>query len=174
MAANRRAGNDRGMSESQAMHVQTTPSGLQVVAIHRPWSKMFAATLMYRVGTFDDLVGFPGTAHFAEHLAFAGENKQMFAKVAASGTQVNGATGYDHTRFLTAGHVDDLDHSINLFANILRNERVTESDIAGERDVFLHELESDDDESRRMRHSTRSGDATSETQTGASHKRKAR
>jgi predicted Zn-dependent peptidase len=139
------------MSESNVPDVLVLPSGLRVITVHRPWSKMFGATLMYHAGTFDDPPGVPGTAHFAEHLAFAGANKQTFSEVAASGTQVNGVTGYDHTRYLAAGHVDDLDNSLVLFANILRNDRVTENDIAGERDVFLHELESDDDESARMR-----------------------
>jgi predicted Zn-dependent peptidase len=139
------------MNEPNASDLLVMPSGLRVIAIHRPWSKMFAATLVYGVGTFDDPPKLPGTSHFAEHLAFAGENKEVVAKVTAAGTQVHGATSYDHTMFQAAGHVDELDHSLLFFANILRSPPVTESDIAGERDVFFHELESADGEHARLR-----------------------
>jgi zinc protease len=137
------------MTESYEPLIHSMPNGLRVIAVHRPWSKSFATSLMYRVGSFDDPTGVPGAAHFAEHLAFAGENKELVARIAGFGTQVNARTGYDHTEFTTAGHVDGLGLSLEFVSNTLQNRVVTDDDIVSERDVFFHELEDDEEQSQR-------------------------
>jgi zinc protease len=137
------------MSDAYQAQTFTLPNGLQVVAVHRPGSKSFAAALMYIVGTFDDPPGMPGTAHFAEHLAFNVKNQQIVTELAGRGTYINAGTGYDWTDFTAVGHVDDLELTLKFLASILQNCDVTTQDIANERNVFLHELKEDSNSSTR-------------------------
>jgi predicted Zn-dependent peptidase len=137
------------MSDLYQSQTFMLPSGLQVIAVHRPGSKSFAAALMYIVGTFDDPPGMPGAAHFAEHLAFNRKNQEIWSELAGRGTHINGGTGYDWTDFTAAGHVDDLQLTLKFLASILRNRDVAAEEIANERSIFLHELKEDSNISTR-------------------------
>jgi zinc protease len=117
------------MSDPDAPTIFSLPCGLQVIAVQRPWSKLVSAVLIYRAGTFDDPINIPGTAHFIEHLAFAGENKPLVAQLGTLGTRVSGHTTYDHTQFSATGHVDDFDQSLRFIANIVRHRPITAEDI---------------------------------------------
>jgi predicted Zn-dependent peptidase len=105
--------------------------------------------LTYRVGSFDDPKDALGTAHFVEHLAFAGGNKVLVPEIAALGTRVNGMTAYDRTEFSVCGHANDVEHALKFVANIVQNRPVTAEEIAGERSVFQHELNDGDTPARR-------------------------
>jgi predicted Zn-dependent peptidase len=126
-----------------ALHTPTTfqlPNGLQVAAVERPYSKTFAIALAIGVGSFDDSRELPGLAHFGEHLAFRGPNKELAETLTELGGYVNAYTGFDHTMFLARGHIDHLPLTIQFVANVLRNEPRTEEDVAKERNIVWHEI----------------------------------
>jgi zinc protease len=128
------------MSDLCRSDIFVLENGLQVIAVERPYGKVFAAALTYGVGSFDDLPGTPGIAHFVEHLAFHGPNKELAEKLAECGADVNAYTGYEHTEFQVSGHIDQIESALELLGNAVRNPPVTEESISSERDVCIHEL----------------------------------
>jgi zinc protease len=124
-------------------------NGLQVIAVERPFGKVFAAALTYSVGSFDDPPGTPGIAHFAEHLGFHGANKELAENLAESGAHVNAYTGYEHTEFRVFGHIDQAKLALELLGNVVRNPPVTEESVFTEREICVHEFSEGDDTSPR-------------------------
>jgi zinc protease len=124
-------------------------NGLQVIAVERPFGKVFAAALTYGVGSFDDPSGTPGIAHFAEHLGFHGANKQLSETLGEFGAYVNAYTGYEHTEFRVFGHVDQARLALELLGNVVRNPAITEESVVTEREICLHEFSEGDDTSPR-------------------------
>lgn len=128
--------------------IETFPDGLKLLSVHRPQGKTFALALALGVGNFDDPPEFPGLAHFCEHLAFRGANKELAERLASLGVDVNGYTSIDHTMFTVRGHVDFLPLAAEFMANVLCGEPRSDEDVAEEREIIRHEYH-DDDESRR-------------------------
>ncbi|MEX0365653.1 MAG: M16 family metallopeptidase, partial [Ruegeria sp.] len=84
-----------------------------------------------------------GVAHFLEHLLFKAtdtlEAGELSATVAANGGDDNAFTSYDYTAYYQRVAADRLELMIQMEADRMRNIRLTERDIATERDVILEE-----------------------------------
>ena len=82
-------------------------------------------------------------AHFLEHLLFKGTDTlapgEFSATVAANGGNDNAFTSYDYTAYFQRVAADRLELMMRMEADRMRNIRLSEEDIATERDVILEE-----------------------------------
>ena len=114
--------------------------GLSVIHVSRPGSKAFYASLVYGTGSFHDPPKIAGATHFSEHLAFRGASASLWHELSALGVNVSATTGYEHTTFSFAGHIDHLPKSLSLIKSILKNEPCSSKEFLAEKEIFQHEL----------------------------------
>ena len=92
-------------------------------------------------------------AHFLEHLLFKGTDTlapgEFSATVAANGGNDNAFTSYDYTAYFQRVAADRLELMMRMEADRMRNIRLTDEDIATERDVILEERNQRTDNSPR-------------------------
>jgi zinc protease len=121
----------------------TLPNGLQVVVIEDHRAPVVTQMIWYRVGAADEPIGHSGIAHFLEHLMFQGTDKipagQFSATVERQGGDDNAFTSWDYTAYFQRVATDRLDLMMEMEADRMRNLRLTEEDVATEREVILSE-----------------------------------
>ncbi len=118
-------------------------NGLQLVVIEDHRAPVLQHMVWYRAGSADEPVGASGVAHFLEHLLFKATDKmesgEFSATVAANGGQDNAFTSYDYTAYFQRVAADRLELMMQMEADRMVNIRLTEDNIATERDVILEE-----------------------------------
>ena len=118
-------------------------NGLQVVVIEDNRAPVVTQMIWYRVGAADEPIGHSGIAHFLEHLMFQGTDKvaagQFSATVERQGGDDNAFTSWDYTAYFQRVATDRLDLMMEMEADRMRNLRLTEDDVATEREVILSE-----------------------------------
>lgn len=121
----------------------TLDNGLQVVVIEDHRAPVVVQMIWYRVGAADEPPGHSGIAHFLEHLMFKGTDtigpNQFSAIVEAQGGDDNAFTSWDYTAYFQRIAADRLDLVMEMEADRMRNLRLTEEDVATERQVILEE-----------------------------------
>ncbi|CUH69855.1 protease3 [Thalassovita autumnalis] len=121
----------------------TLDNGLEVVVIEDHRAPVVVHMLWYRAGSADEPVGQSGVAHFLEHLLFKGtetlEPGEFSATVAKNGGTDNAFTSYDYTGYYQRVAADRLELMMKMESDRMVNIRLTEEDIATERDVILEE-----------------------------------
>ncbi|TAG30122.1 MAG: insulinase family protein, partial [Rhodobacterales bacterium] len=118
-------------------------NGLNVVVIEDHRAPVVVQMIWYRVGAADEPMGHSGIAHFLEHLMFKGTEKigpnEFSGIVEAQGGDDNAFTSWDYTAYFQRVAADRLDLVMGLEADRMRNLRLTEEDVATERQVILEE-----------------------------------
>ena len=121
----------------------TLDNGMDVVVIEDHSAPVLQHMVWYRAGAADEPVGSTGVAHFLEHLLFKGTDTlapgEFSATVAANGGQDNAFTSYDYTAYYQRVAADRLELMMRMEADRMRNLKLSEEDIATERDVILEE-----------------------------------
>jgi zinc protease len=121
----------------------TLDNGLQVVVIEDHRAPVVVQMIWYRVGAADEPPGHSGIAHFLEHLLFKGTEKiapnAFSGIVEAQGGDDNAFTSWDYTAYFQRISADRLDLVMEMEADRMRNLRLTEEDVATEREVILEE-----------------------------------
>ncbi len=121
----------------------TLDNGLNVVVIEDHRAPVVVQMIWYQVGAADEPRGHSGIAHFLEHLMFKGTDKvgpnEFSATVEAQGGDDNAFTNWDYTAYFQHISADRLDMVMELEADRMRNLRLTEDDVATEREVILEE-----------------------------------
>lgn len=121
----------------------TLDNGLEVVVIEDHRAPVVVQMLWYRAGAADETPGVSGIAHFLEHLLFkATDNMEAgeFSRVVAeNGGSDNAFTSQDYTAYFQRVAADRLGLMMQMEADRMRNLRLSEDDIATERDVILEE-----------------------------------
>jgi len=121
----------------------TLDNGLNVVVIEDHRAPVVVQMIWYRVGGADEPPGHSGIAHFLEHLMFKGTEKiapnAFSGIVAAQGGTGNASTSWDYTAYYQRIAADRLDLVMEMEADRMRNLRLTEEDVATERQVILEE-----------------------------------
>ncbi|WP_158965556.1 M16 family metallopeptidase [Chachezhania sediminis] len=121
----------------------TLDNGLQVVVVEDHSAPVLQHMLWYRAGSADEPLGSSGVAHFLEHLLFKGTDTlapgEFSATVAANGGQDNAFTSYDYTAYYQRVAADRLELMMRMEADRMKNLKLSEEDIATERDVILEE-----------------------------------
>ncbi|WP_170382034.1 M16 family metallopeptidase [Ruegeria atlantica] len=127
----------------EAVTAFTLDNGMDVVVIEDHRAPVVQHMVWYRAGSADEPVGSSGVAHFLEHLLFKGTDTlapgEFSATVAANGGNDNAFTSYDYTAYFQRVAADRLELMMRMEADRMRNIRLTEEDIATERDVILEE-----------------------------------
>ncbi len=121
----------------------TLDNGLKVVVIEDHRAPVVVQMIWYRVGAADEPPGHSGIAHFLEHLMFKGTEKvapnAFSGIVEAQGGDDNAFTSWDYTAYFQRIAADRLGLVMEMEADRMRNLRLTEEDVATERQVILEE-----------------------------------
>jgi len=132
-----------GLARADQVTDFTLDNGLQVIVVEDHRAPVVQHMLWYRAGSADEPVGSSGVAHFLEHLLFKAtdtlEAGELSATVAANGGRDNAFTSYDYTAYFQRVAADRLELMMRMEADRMKNIRLTERDIATERDVILEE-----------------------------------
>ena len=124
---------------------------LQVIVVPDHRAPVVTHYVWYRVGSADEPAGTSGIAHFLEHLMFKSTDKiasGAFSKVIAKlGGQDNAFTNYDVTGYYQRIAKDRLKTVMDMEADRMVNLRLTEKEVATEREVILEERRSRTDNS---------------------------
>lgn len=127
----------------EAVTTFTLDNGMDVVVVEDHRAPVVQHMVWYRAGSADEPIGSSGVAHFLEHLLFKAtdtmEAGELSATVAANGGNDNAFTSYDYTAYFQRVAADRLELMMRMEADRMRNIRLTENDIATERDVILEE-----------------------------------
>ncbi len=118
-------------------------NGMDVVVIEDHRSSAVVHMLWYKAGSADEPRGSSGVAHFLEHLLFKATDKLEsgeFSKiVAANGGSDNAFTSFDYTGYFQRVAADRLPLMMEMEADRMMNIRLTEENIATEREVIIEE-----------------------------------
>ncbi|AXI53227.1 peptidase M16 [Sulfitobacter sp. JL08] len=121
----------------------TLDNGMDVVVVEDHRAPVVQHMVWYRAGSADEPKGASGVAHFLEHLLFKAtdnmEAGELSATVAANGGRDNAFTSYDYTAYFQRVAADRLELMMQMEADRMVNIRLTEADIATERDVIIEE-----------------------------------
>ena len=121
-------------------------NGLQVLVIPDHRAPVVTQMVWYKVGAADEPRGSSGIAHFLEHLMFKGTDQippGQFSKIIAkNGGEDNAFTNHDVTAYFQRVAKDRLPMVMYMEADRMANLRLSEEDVATERDVILEERRS--------------------------------
>src|SRR5262245_45328577 len=121
-------------------------NGLQVVVVPDHRSPVVTHYVWYRAGSADEPTGVSGVAHFLEHLMFKSTDKiasgEFSRTVARLGGQDNAFTTHDMTGYFQRISKQRLQTVMEMEADRMQNLRLTEREVATERDVILEERRS--------------------------------
>lgn len=119
-------------------------NGLQVVVVPlKNGSSVIEVDVIYKVGSRNEVKGKSGIAHMLEHLNFkstknlkAGEFDEIVKKF---GGVDNASTSFDYTKYFIKTSNKNLSKCLDLFAEVMQNLNLIDSEFQPERDVVLQE-----------------------------------
>ena len=121
----------------------TLDNGMEVVVIEDHRAPVVVHMVWYRAGSADETPGVSGVAHFLEHLLFKATDTlasgEFSATVARNGGRDNAFTSFDYTAYFQRVAADRLELMMKMESDRMVNIRLTESDIATEREVIIEE-----------------------------------
>jgi zinc protease len=124
----------------------TLANGLEVVVVPDHRAPVVTHYVWYRAGSADEPPGVSGIAHFLEHLMFKSTDKIAsgeFSKIIARlGGQDNAFTTHDMTGYFQRISKDHLRTVMEMEADRMQNLRLTEKEVATEREVIMEERRS--------------------------------
>ena len=127
-----------------SFQTKTLENGLQIVVIPiNNHSQVIQTNVFYKVGSRNEVMGKSGIAHMLEHMNFkstknlnAGEFDEIVKKF---GGVDNASTGFDYTHYFIKSSVQNLDKSLELFAEMMENLTLKDSEFQPERNVVAEE-----------------------------------
>ena len=124
----------------------TLSNGLQVIVVPDHRAPVVTHYVWYRVGSADEPPGVSGIAHFLEHLMFKSTDKipsGAFSRtVAKLGGQDNAFTSHDVTGYYQRISKNHLSKVMEMEADRMMNLKLTEKEVATEREVIIEERRS--------------------------------
>ena len=119
-------------------------NGLEVVVVPiKNGSGVIETNVFYKVGSRNEVMGKSGIAHMLEHLNFkstknlkSGELDEIVKKF---GGLTNASTSFDYTRYFVKSSAQNLDKSLELFAEMLQNLKLDDAEFQTERSVVAEE-----------------------------------
>jgi predicted Zn-dependent peptidase len=119
-------------------------NGVRVVSIDVPHVATASLGIWVDVGARHEPVERNGVAHLLEHMAFKGTRRRSAQGIAEEienvGGQLNAYTSREHTAFHARVLAEDVPLAMDLLADIVRNARIDEEELARERTVVLQEI----------------------------------
>ncbi len=133
-----------GASSSLATTSTVLENGLVVIAEKSTVSPLVAISVVYKVGSRNEVVGKTGASHFVEHMLFNGTKKypgdSATKEILKNGGIPNGETYWDFTHFGGVLPSDKLDVILDIEADRMANAIVDSTGVEEERDIILEEL----------------------------------
>lgn len=125
-------------------YTQTLDNGLQVVAIPmNNGTNVITTDIYYKVGSRNEVMGKSGIAHMLEHLNFKStkhlQSGEFDEIVKSFGGVNNASTSFDYTRYFIKSSTQNLDKSLELFAELMQNLTLKDEEFQPERDVVAEE-----------------------------------
>lgn len=121
----------------------TLANGLQVVVLVSKRAPLVSQTLVYKVGSADEVPGQTGAAHFLEHMMFKGTASiapaEFSRTISRNGGRDNAYTSFDQTGYYQTIASDRLEMIMRMEADRMANLRITEQHMTPERQVVLEE-----------------------------------
>ncbi len=133
------------MANSLPQHfTKTLDNGMQIVVIPMDNdSGVITTDIYYKVGSRNEVMGKSGMAHMLEHLSFKSTDKlkegEFDTIVKSRGGVNNAATGFDKTHYYIKTASKNLGLSLDLFAELMHNLKLTDEEFQKERDVVAEE-----------------------------------
>lgn len=122
---------------------KTLSNGMEVVAIKLKQNSVTTVDVFYKVGSRNEQMGKSGIAHMLEHLNFkstknlkAGEFDEI---VKGFGGVNNASTGFDYTHYYINCASQNVEKSMELFAELMQNLSLKDEEFQPERDVVAEE-----------------------------------
>lgn len=132
-----------GQQAEEMVTAFTLDNGMEVVVVEDHRAPVVQHMVWYRAGSADEPPGQSGVAHFLEHLLFKGTDTmapgELSATVAANGGRDNAFTSYDYTAYFQRIASDRLELMMKMESDRMVNIRLSEEEIATEREVILEE-----------------------------------
>jgi len=133
------------MANSLPQHfTKTLDNGMQIVVIPMDNdSGVITSDIYYKVGSRNEVMGKSGMAHMLEHLSFKSTDKleegEFDTIVKSRGGVNNASTGFDKTHYYIKTASKNLDMTLDLFAELMHNLKLTDEEFQKERDVVAEE-----------------------------------
>ncbi len=106
-------------------------------------SGVITSDIYYKVGSRNEVMGKSGMAHMLEHLSFKSTKKlkegEFDVIVKSRGGVNNAATGFDKTHYYIKTASKNLSMTLDLFAELMHNLKLTDEEFQKERDVVAEE-----------------------------------
>ncbi|QOY55885.1 insulinase family protein [Candidatus Sulfurimonas marisnigri] len=123
---------------------KTLKNGLQIVVIPLENSTNVISTdIFYKVGSRNEVMGKTGIAHMLEHMNFKSTKNlpagQFDKEVKGVGGVNNASTSFDYTHYYIKSSTDNLGKSLELYAELMQNLNLKDSEFQPERDVVAEE-----------------------------------
>ena len=132
------------MSTLPAHHTRTLDNGLQVTVIPMEnHSGVISTDIFYKVGSRDEILGKTGIAHMLEHMNFKSTKhlaEGEFDRIVKSHGGINNAsTGFDYTHYFIKSSAENLNISLELYAELMQHLNLSDEEFQKERDVVAEE-----------------------------------
>ncbi|PLY14253.1 MAG: peptidase M16 [Sulfurimonas sp.] len=123
---------------------KTLKNGLQIVVIPlKNNTNVISTDIFYKVGSRNEILGKTGIAHMLEHMNFKSTknlNAGEFDKeVKSIGGVNNASTSFDYTHYYIKSSTQNLDKSLELYAELMQNLNLKDEEFQPERDVVAEE-----------------------------------
>lgn len=146
--------NGKNMSKERTLHKtpshlpdyesMTLSNGLEVVVIPiENNSNVISTDIFYKVGSRNEVMGKTGIAHMLEHMNFKSTKNldagEFDKEVKSIGGVNNASTSFDYTHYYIKSSSDNLNKSLDLYAEIMQNLNLKDEEFQPERDVVAEE-----------------------------------
>ena len=136
------------LTEADGIREYKLDNGMKVLLVENRVAPVVTVMVLYKVGSRNEAVGYTGSTHLLEHMMFKGTptfNKERNTQIAATlqkiGAAFNATTWYDRTNYFETVPSDQLEMTIRLEADRMRNSLIADSDRQSEMTVVRNELE---------------------------------
>ena len=123
---------------------KTLKNGLEIVVIPLENSTNVISTdIFYKVGSRNEIMGKTGIAHMLEHMNFKSSKNlkagEFDKEVKSIGGVNNASTSFDYTHYFIKSSTDNLNTSLDLYAELMQNLSLKDKEFQPERDVVTEE-----------------------------------
>lgn len=123
---------------------KTLKNGLQIVVIplHNN-TNVISTDIFYKVGSRNEVMGKTGIAHMLEHMNFKSTKNlpagEFDKEVKSIGGINNASTSFDYTHYFIKSSSNNLNTSLELYAELMQNLNLKDEEFQPERDVVTEE-----------------------------------
>ena len=123
---------------------KTLKNGLQIIVIPlKNETNVISTDIFYKAGSRNEIMGKSGIAHMLEHMNFKSTKNlkagEFDKEVKSIGGINNASTSFDYTHYYIKSSSDNLSKSLELYAELMQNLKLQDSEFQPERNVVAEE-----------------------------------